>query len=225
MAKKKATSKSTLRPYRHTFWFNFGVTGKPTPHKVPVRLAKQSVEIEMTLADVEKAIREGGIGNSLLCAGSQCLRRYQRGFSHPVYPPADWLDSIVFIPDKISKKSQLPISCVAYRHHDDIAAVLDLSPAKLRKRLEAGPIKIKLHPVTRSKNHAPPPGFVRRFTGERSGQIHDVIVVGDAPRASERPGLPLPAAIGEVVEGASMPARGAKHRFARAHYGIALHRS
>ena len=126
-------AKSKIRPYRHTFWFNFGTGSRGSPHKVPVRLGAEKVEIEVTLEDARRATKAGGQGNSMLCAGSQCLARLgkDKAFSHPVRTPTDWLKRMVYITDKASKEEK-PLSCVAYRHDsdDDLARLFDQDPGR-----------------------------------------------------------------------------------------------
>lgn len=110
---------------------------------------KQTVEIALTEAMVEEAIRRNGQADGQNCGGAVCTRKHRHLFAHSVSGIVDWWRSRVFILEDKPRKDGTSV-CWEYAHYDKVEELFD-TEAGLRKLLtrirKRGPIQITLYPV------------------------------------------------------------------------------
>jgi hypothetical protein len=143
------------------------------------RNGTQIVEIYLTLAVLDAALRADGVADSQNCAGSICTRRHRAQFNHPVGTLVDWWRSRTYIDTGHPSKHE----CYTYAHYDATEGLFD-TPAglrKLRRMIERGGprgMRIVLYPIKAGRH--PRTGKPTRPSGPRgaSGE-HRQIRGGD----------------------------------------------
>lgn len=158
---------------RHTFRFHVDYQDGRGPIEVSfpckVRYATKPVALLLLNQDYEKASELGGIGNSMMCAGAQCVKRSRGKFPHPVIGLIDFLKKTCFVATKVDKNNR-PIECVKYEHYSPVPALFDKPGQKELKKLLAdndGKLSLNLLPARYRVGESSKGGNVPR-TGARS---------------------------------------------------------
>lgn len=135
---------------------------------------KKSVEFDLTEQHVLKSIRLKGIGNTQTCSAAICTLDHADAFPHPVEGYVDWQYSTAFVVSRVSEKTGMPITCVAYKHCDNIAKLNDSKDGQRRLLADIranGPRHIHLLPIKYKQsppNRANPKKYRDRRDGSRS---------------------------------------------------------
>jgi hypothetical protein len=172
----RSTEPRRARP-THTFVFEIDYHDGRGPQliksKAKVVLARRTVVLTLTTADIEESLGLNGAGNTMTCAMSQSCKRQRNQFPHKFVGLTDWLYKTLFVASSVGANG-LPNKCVKYEHRDTIGKAFD-TPAGQRRLLErirraGGSIEVKLLPARdrtgESRGTGRPEG---QRTGERSG--------------------------------------------------------
>jgi hypothetical protein len=121
--------------------------GKKKAIKADVYAGKTGFDLTVTMADLERAEKLGGVGTTQTCMMAVCADRHADMVPHP-FETVEWTESrAYFITEWRPNRNP---KCIVYRHDDKMAAMFD-SPSgrrELRKILKAeGKISVQLHPV------------------------------------------------------------------------------
>jgi len=112
--------------------------------------AKKDVKIALHEDHVARAVKAMGQGDPSNCAGAVCATAHAHFFPH-TFSGVEWIDSRAYFVTK--KKGGLPVECIVYEHHDNVAKLFD-SPSGLKRLLadirKNGPKTISLYPVQQS---------------------------------------------------------------------------
>jgi hypothetical protein len=165
-------SRSKFAPIKHTFLYRWeDPNGKLRVIKAKARVknATRAVTLTVKPEHVLKSIRRNGVGGTANCAMAVCAVDHANAFPHPVEDHIDWTYSRAFVVSKIDRRTGLPIECVVYDHHDDVARLNDSKNGQqklLRRLQEEGPRQITLTPK-RIRSKAGRSGNGRRGKGAR----------------------------------------------------------
>src|SRR5262245_55649047 len=96
--------------------------GGPVEHqrfRCRVKNGKVKIRLPLVLEHIETALKAHGKGSTAMFAMAICCQKVEHLFPHPVLG-IDWQYRTLYVIDAVNKDG-LPISCVRYSHHSDIA--------------------------------------------------------------------------------------------------------
>ncbi len=158
MAKKKPSLRLS---HRHAFRFKLD-DGQMITAWAKVVVARSRVELTLTADHLRKSM--DGQGNTQKCVMAVCSREHGDAFPHPFHY-VDWTYKRAYFVTKV--KNGMPVECVVYTHHDEVAPKYDTKPGMraLLKQLDGGSKTINLYPP---KFYAKPAG---RPKGKNTGAL------------------------------------------------------
>lgn len=144
----------------------------------------QTVEIWLTAAMIEKAIRLNGQADGQNCGGAVCTKEHRHVFPHSVSGIVDWWRSRVFILEEKPRKDGVHV-CREYAHYDNVEELFD-TEAGLRRLLKrvrkSGRIKLTLYPVVKRGFHPVTGAKFRSSTTHGTSGGHKPRLVGSELR-------------------------------------------
>ncbi len=110
--------------------------------------------IYLTLAHIERALKEDGQADSQNCGGAFCVRGHKDRFNHPVGYFVDWWRKRVFIEEGNERGAP---RCRVYAHYDNVEELFDTDAGliQLKRKVEKAGVKgyeITLYPVAPGKH-------------------------------------------------------------------------
>jgi len=117
----------------HTFHYTLP-NGKKQQLEADVYLGKQSIQLKLTSADMDRSEKLRGVGTTQACMMAVCSERHADAVPFP-FLFVEWTDSMAFFITemKLGRRAK----CVVYKHEDKLAALFDSPKGRkeLRKRL------------------------------------------------------------------------------------------
>lgn len=158
------------RPNGHNVHYTLP-NGRKQVLPADVYYGKQSIQLTLTLADLERAEKMKGVGTTQACMMAVCSERHANAVPHP-FLLVEWTDSMAFFftEMKLGRRAK----CVVYKHEDKLAAMFDSPKGRreLRKRLVAeGEITVHLRPPQKRGSQV----GVAKARSERAGSRTHVV--------------------------------------------------
>lgn len=129
----------------HTFHYTLP-NGKKQKLDADVWIGKESIQLKLTSADMDRSEKLRGVGTTMVCMMAVCSERHADSVPFP-FLFVEWTDAMAFFITemKLGRRAK----CVVYKHEDKLAAMFDTPKGRreLRKKLaEEKEIVVYLRP-------------------------------------------------------------------------------